>query len=64
MVGGVSSSRVISCHVWFLVLCSTDKTRWMESIQRPHNEGEEEKIYQHWGKLWEGPATPILGGSI
>ena len=36
----------------FLFLCSTDKTRWMESIQRPHNEGEEEKIYEHWGEGW------------
>ena len=47
--------QIIWCvefNVGFMLHFSTDKTRWMESIQRPQNEGEEEKIYQHWGKWW------------
>ena len=31
---------------------STDKTRWMESMERQDVQKDEEKIYQMWGK-WE-----------
>ena len=36
---------------YFVVLLSTDKTRWLDSLSRQDVEREDEKIYQTWGKF-------------
>ena len=33
----------------FVLLLSTDKTRWLDSLSRQDMEREDEKIYQTWG---------------